>query len=158
MTGTIPCTLSDNISHCVQSTTPLFTPTEQSYPAFLFQIPPFSPWEEISFPFHSCELSDDVMLTEFPLLQTILLTSALLLATTHSCFKKRAADLSHLRFARWKRHSQITPTSHWLLSYLPAHGWDSGKNGVGVAIFADKSGDVLKIKPLCAEAGPLCLT
>lgn len=81
--------MSDNISHCVRSTTPLFTPTEQSDPAFLFQIPPFSHWEEISFPFHSCELSDDVMLTEFPLLQTILLTSALLLATTHSCFKKK---------------------------------------------------------------------
>lgn len=30
LTGTIPCTLSDNISHCVRSTTPLFTPTEQS--------------------------------------------------------------------------------------------------------------------------------
>lgn len=159
LTGTIPCTLSDNISHCVRSTTPLFTPTEQSYPAFLFQIPPFSPWEEISFPFHSCELSDDVMLTEFPLLQTILLTSAPLLATTHSCFKKKGPLTSpHLRSAGWKRHSQITPTSHRLPSYLPAHGCDSGKDGVGFAIFADKSGDVLEIKPLCAEAGPLCLT
>lgn len=113
MTGSIPCTLSDNISHCVRSTTPLFTPTEQSCPAFLFQIPPFSPWEEISFPFHSCERSHDVMLAEFPLLQTILLTSALLLATTHSCFrpgKKEAVDLPHLRSGGWKHLPLITPT------------------------------------------------
>lgn len=112
LTGTIPCTLSDNISHCVQSTTPLFTPMEQSYPAFLFQIPPFSPWEEISFPFHSCELSHDVMLTEFPLLQTIQLTSALLLATANSCVQKRkekrkkAADPSHLSY--WRMETTLS--------------------------------------------------
>lgn len=53
LTGKIPCTSSDNISHCVQSTAPLFTPTEQSYPAFLFQIPPFfsQGGDFLSFPF-----------------------------------------------------------------------------------------------------------
>lgn len=30
--------------------------------------------------------------------------------------------------------------------------------GVGFAVFADKSGDNVKIKPLCAKSGPLCLT
>ena len=114
------------------------------------------------FPFHSSELSDDVMLTEFPQLQTGLLTSALPLAATHSCLKKKkrkkAANLSHLSFGEWKRHAQMTATSHRLWSYLRTHDWAAGKDRVGFAVFTDRSGDVVKIKAYCAKAQPLCLT
>lgn len=130
-------------------------------PAFLFQIPPFFlPGRRFPFPFHSCKLSDDVMLTEFPLLQTILLTSALLLATTHSCSsqkkrkKKReeAADLSHLSFGEWK-WTRRTPTSH-RSAVLSAHSRLRRREREGGVwnISADKSSDVLKIKPLCFQS------
>lgn len=116
---------------------------------FLFQIPPFSPWEEISFPFHFCKLSDDVMLTEFPLLQTILLTSALLLATTHSCSWEKRKKKNE---KKGKGSRPLAPETGWmemnsdnadlspsLRSYLPTHGWDGGKERVGFEIFCRPS-------------------
>lgn len=106
------------------------SPTQRSYfsPTLPF---PFSPWEEISFPFRSCELSNDVMLTEFPQLQRSLLTSAMPFATIHSCFQKKKkgapANLSHLSFSDWERYDQTTETLWPLQSYKQAwwkRGWD----------------------------------
>lgn len=70
LTGTIPCTLSDNISHCVLSTTPLFTPNGAARPSICSFFSFLSPnpcvcslGGDFLLFFHSRELSDDVMLT-----------------------------------------------------------------------------------------------
>lgn len=155
LTGTIPCTLSDNISHCVCSTTPLFTPTEQSYPAFLFQIPPFSLWEEISFP--------------FPFLRALRWCHARRVSTGPNKPVNLSTASCHHTFLLQKKRpltprtwvlssGNNTATSHRRLPYLLTHGWDGGKAGVWAVIFKDKYGDLLKIKRMCVEAKPLCLT
>lgn len=157
LTGKIPYTWSDNISHCVHSTALLFTPTEQSYPAFLSQIPPFSPWEEISFPFlwalRWCHPQPVSIAPNNPVL-----SSVLPLAATHYCFTKKKKKKERGR----RRGGWPLAPETWLvettLSDNTTHRCGSREVWVWFGLFADKSGDVLKIKPSCAKAMPLCLT
>lgn len=103
LAGSDPRAPSDNISHCACSTAALFTPTEQRF----FQTSPFFSLggDFLSFPFlwalkwcHARRVSTapnkPVNLSAASRYHTFLLR-----------FILKPANLSHLRFCKWKRHN-----------------------------------------------------